>query len=681
MPRINTLLLFLLFSFCTFSWGQVTYKSQPSLEARSLDYTHDGQATFKDLNKNGQLDPYEDWRRSVDDRISDLLSKMSLEEKVGMLLINTLNSEEYGKVSEKAVDFIENEKMTRFIFRNSVTQDPVRTGGSGNGFRGVQITPFEAAQFMNAVQEMAENTRLGIPLMFKSNARNHMDFDARAGINVESGAFSSWPKEGGLAATQDMELIADFAKTMAQEWTAIGLRGMYGYMADLSTEPRWYRIHETFTEDSELASDIITTLVKNLQGESLNSKSVALTIKHFPGGGPQEGGGDPHYDFGKNQAYPAGNFEYHLKPFQSAIDAGASSIMAYYGIPVGQEYMPNDVGMAFSKGILTDLLREKLGFKGYVNSDTGIIGSRAWGLEDKSEEEQILIALEAGTDVLSGFNNNKQILDLVKAGKLSESRVELSVRRLLKEQFELGLFENPFVDPNRAAYLIGNPSFQKKAELAQRKSIVLLQNKGILPIKVPEKAESLKVFTFGMDSTFFQNSDRKGINAVAGIYSDETNRELSGLDQEYDLAIIRVNVSNDSGGRDRMFGGAQPDELDFLAFSDMAKSNSWVISPSLEDIQEVMEKVGSEKTILSINFRQPYVLDQGSGILNAGAILGTFGVSDAALMDIITGKFNPVGKLPFALANNPEIIKTQDPDGPGYPEKDTLFPFGFGLHY
>ena len=191
----------------------------------------------------------------------------------------------------------------------------------------------------------------------------------------------------------------------------------------------------------------------------------------------------------------------------------------------------------------------------------------------------------------------------------------------------------------------------------------------------------MKVFTFGMDSTFFQNSDRKGINAVAGIYSDEPNRELSGLDQEYDLAIIRVNVSNDSGGRDRMFGGAQPDELDFLAFSDMAKSNSWVISPSLEDIQEVMEKVGPEKTILSINFRQPYVLDQGSGILNAGAILGTFGVSDAALMDIITGKFNPVGKLPFALANNPEIIKTQDPDAPGYPEKDTLFPFGFGLNY
>jgi beta-glucosidase len=321
-----------------------------------------------------------------------------------MLLINTLNAGWKGSLTSTAVEFIEDEKMTRFIFRNTIKDNPV-SSAAGNPFGGVQITPFEAAQFMNSVQELAESTRLGIPVVFKSNSRNHIEYDARSGINVESGSFSSWPKESGLAATRDMELIEEFATTMAREWTSIGLRGMYGYMADLSTEPRWYRVHETFTEDSNLASAIISTLVKNLQGASLNSNSVALTIKHFPGGGPQEGGGDPHYDFGRNQAYPANNFDYHVAPFHAAIDAGASSIMAYYGIPVGQPYLPNNVGMAFSKGIITDLLRKKLGFKGYVNSDTGIIGSRAWGLEDKSEEEQILIAIEAGTDILSGFNS------------------------------------------------------------------------------------------------------------------------------------------------------------------------------------------------------------------------------------------------------------------------------------
>ena len=516
--------------------------------------------------------------------------------------------------------------------------------------------------------------------MFKSNARNHMDYDARAGINVESGAFSAWPKESGLAATQDLELIADFAKIMAAEWTSIGLRGMYGYMADLSTEPRWYRVHETFTEDSKLASDIISTLIKNLQGESLNSKSVALTIKHFPGGGPQEGGGDPHYDFGKNQAYPANMFDYHVAPFKAAIDAGASSIMAYYGIPVGQAYLPNDVGMAFSKGILTELLREKLGFKGYINSDTGIIGDRAWGLEDKTVEEQILIAIEAGTDILSGFNNNQQLLDLVNSGRLPEERVDLSVQRLLKEQFELGLFENPFVDPNRASYLIGNPSFQRKADLAQRKSIVLLQNKDVLPLAKTEEKDSLNVYTLGVNPKLFNAGEWSGIKAVSGDYDPSKGEELSLPAEDIDYAVIRVHVTN-IGGAERRYGGAQPDELNFLAFSDMAKSASWKVTPSLEAIQKVMQKAGAEKTVLSIDFRQPYVLDAASGFLNAGVILATFGVSDAAVMDILTGKFKPTGKLPFALANKPEAVVTQDPDAPGYPENDTLFPFGFGLKY
>ena len=161
--------------------------------------------------------------------------------------------------------------------------------------------------------------------------------------------------------------------------------------------------------------------------------------------------------------------------------------MPYYGIPVGQRYMPNDVGMAFSKGTLTDLLRGELGFKGYINSDTGIIGSRAWGLEKKGVEEQIAIAIEAGTDVLSGFDKNAQIRGLVASGLLTEERLNLSVHRLLKEQFELGLFEDPYVDADRAGYLVGNRSFQRMAEDAQRKSIVLLQNKGDLPLKMPSE--------------------------------------------------------------------------------------------------------------------------------------------------------------------------------------------------
>ena len=671
--------IILLLFFASKVFAQKSSPHQPLIENRAVNLLNEKKFLFKDLNKNQKLDVYEDWRQPLDKRVANLVSQMTLEEKVGMLLINTLNAGEKGKLTEGAVDYIENQKMTRFIFRNTIKTNPVNSG-AGNGFAGVQISPYEAAQFMNAVQELSERTRLGIPSLFKSNSRNHIEFDARAGINVESGSFSSWPKESGLAATRDMDLIAEFAKIMAEEWGAIGLRGMYGYMADLSTEPRWYRVHETFTEDSELATDIIKVLIKNLQGEKLNSKSIALTIKHFPGGGPQEGGGDPHYTFGKNQVYPAGKFDYHLAPFKAAIDAGASSIMAYYGIPVGQPYLPNNVGMAFSKGILTDLLRTLLKFRGYVNSDTGIIGERAWGLEDKSLDEQILIAIEAGTDILSGFSNNKQILNLVEAGKLPESRVNLSVTRLLKEQFELGLFENPYVDPNRAAYLVGNPSFQQKADLAQRKSIVLLQNKTKLPLAQPKGKDTLKIFTMGMNTALFKEREWTNYKVTSGDYNRAKKETLPAISKETDIAIIRVQVTNDAGS-DRRFGGADSTELDFLSFSEMAKSKSWKISPSLEDIQTVMETVGADKTILSIDFRQPYVLDEASGLLNAVGILATFGVSDAAVMDIIMGKFNPTGKLPYALAKTSAAVVKQAPDAPGYPEEDTLFPFGFGLNY
>ncbi len=648
------------------------------LEARVKPILEIDGLLFKDLNGNGRLEPYEDWRLPIHLRIEDLLSQMTLKEKAGMLLIQTLNAEPGGRLSDTAVDYLSKEKMTRFIFRNTITAEP-QPSATGPSWRGADVRPYEAAQFLNLMQELAEASRLGIPLVFKSNARNHHDSNAKPGINVPAGSFSEWPKEAGLAATRDMDLIAEFAQTVRQEWLAVGLRGLYGYMADLATEPRWYRIHETFTEDADLAAEIIRVLVKNFQGEELNASGLALTVKHFPGGGPQEGGADPHYAFGKNQTYPTGLFEYHLKPFKAAIEAGVSALMPYYGIPVGQSYQPNNVGMAFSKGILTELLRAELGFKGYINSDTGIIGERAWGLEDKTVDEQIAIAIEAGTDVLSGFNSNAQIMGLLESGNLTETRLDESVRRLLKEQFQLGLFENPYVDPNRAAYLIGNRAFQRRAEEAQRKSIVLLQNNGVLPLPKPSEEKPVKLYSMGMDKAVIAH-ERWGYKVVAGDYNPEAGESRPTIPEDTDYALIRIEVNNVSSP-DRLFGGPKQEELDFLAFSAMAKAESWAVTPSLEDIQAVMAELGAYKTVLAIYFRQPFVLDEASGLRSAGALLATFGVRDAALMDIVSAQATPSGKLPFALAISTEAIKRQASDAPGYDEADTLFPFGHGLTY
>ena len=691
---------------------------QPIITARSKGVLTIGGLRFKDANGNGKLDPYEDWRLPVEARTADLLKQMTLDEKAGMMLIDSLSADPGGVAPAAAVNFIRDQKMTRFILRNSVTATP--NGQPGTGFAGAQVTPREAAQFTNTIQEMVEASRLGIPAIFKSNARNHYERQARGGINEPAGSLSEWPKEGGLAATRDLTVIKNFAAAMGAEWNAIGLRGAYAYMADLATEPRWFRIHETFTEDADLAAEIISTLVKELQGGPVNpGTKVALTVKHFPGGGPQEMGLDPHYTFGKNQVYPAGKFGYQVKPFQAAIDAGVSSIMAYYGVPIALTYEGvtyDQTGMAFSPQIITDLLRTKLGFKGYVNSDTGIINARAWGLEKKTIPERVAVAINAGTDVLSGFNTKQTIIDLVQTGLVTQARFDEAVARLLHEQFALGLLENPYVEASVADSIVGKAEFRAQAMDAQRKSIVLLknQNNRVLPLQTSTAANPVKLYTLGLNSKVVSDPQYGSYAVIAGDATEGKGAARPPVPAGTDYALIRVEITNprgatsaykssdpatggqinpatgqawgaeDPAGIDNglLFGSALPSEVGLISLSAMAKAKSWQISPSLADIQAVMREMGDPaKVVLAIYFRQPYVLDEGSGARNAGAIVATFGVSDSALMDVLTGRFKPQGKLPFALASTLAAVTANDPDAPGYPEKDTLYPFGFGLGY
>lgn len=691
---------------------------------------------FKDLNGNGRLDPYEDWRRSAGERATDLVSKMTLDEKAGMMLIDTLNADLRGAVPPTAADYIGHQQMSRFILRNPVTATP--DGRPATGFSGVQVSPLEIATFTNAIQEMREGTRLGIPALFKSNARNHIDPDARAGINEASGAFSAFPKEAGIAAAAlgdgDMSLVRSFARVMGEEWKSIGLRGMYGYMADLSTEPRWYRVHETFTEDADLNADIMKTLVRTLQGRKVvegtsvtPDSAVALTMKHFPGGGPQEGGFDPHYAHGKDQVYPGGNFGYHLKPFLAAMEAGVSSVMPYYGVPINVTYEGvtyDQVGFAFSKQVITDLLRGKLGFQGYVNSDTGIINDRAWGLESKTVPERVAAAVNGGTETLSGFHDKQTIIDLVNAGLVSTARVDEAAKRLLKEQFQLGLFENPYVDATQAAGVIGSEKHREVALNVQRRSIVLLQNQAqpggakTLPLKAGAKVYIMGDFTKAKVEPYGYTVTDGNVRGLAGrpsaaghdvaliSVSALVNRSVASQYKSDDPATgmnpayIDPRTGKPWGAQDRcvdtgayadpiktcldnglIFGGVLPWEANNLSFTTMAASQSWQIKPSLAEIKAVMAEVGAKNTVLHIYFRHPFVLDEESGLRQAGAIVAGFGVSDTALLDVLSGKASPKGKLPFALANKLQAVKDNQPDVPGYPFADTLFPFGFGLRY
>ncbi|NMR18662.1 glycoside hydrolase family 3 N-terminal domain-containing protein [Cellulomonas fimi] len=750
-----------------FAGGKDKDRPQPGgdivqVESRVKPIIERGKRQYRDLNANGKVDTYENWRVKTGQRVKDLVRQMTLEEKAGLMLVDTLNAEcrdgKRGVAGENAAQFINQEFMHRFIFRNTVTSpDQAVCGQPGGGFSAsTSVTPAEAASFMNEVQELAEGTRLGIPALFKSNARNHIDPDAREGINESAGAMTAFPKEAGIAAaalgeqastageatTGDMSVVEDFAEVMGDEWRSIGLRGMYGYMADLSTEPRWYRTHETFTENADLNANIMRTLVQTLQGPEVDPRTgtslspesdVALTMKHFPGGGSQELGLDPHYAFGKTQVYPGGGFGDSLKPFEAAIDAGVSAIMPYYGVPVDLEYdgvAYDEVGFAFSDQTINGLLREQLGFRGYVNSDTGIIEDRAWGLEEATVPERVAAAINSGTDALSGFNDVQVIIDLVEQGLVTEERVDRAAERLLTPMFQMGLFDDPYVDEDVATATVGNEANRAVGMDVQRKSLVLLQNEetpegATLPIPDGSSVYLLGDFNeetvaeYGYDLTNGNTEDpaarpsaagydRVVISITAGVNRAVTRTYASddpatGLNPEYTNPIVLDGVAGLDGQSpygeadacvsygaeectdDRLgFGGSFPWETSMLDFTGMAESQSWQITPSLDTIKQVMAEADDpSKVVLHVYFRQPYVLDEASGLRDAGAIVAGFGVSDTALFDVLSGKVAPQGRMPFALAGTRKAIEEQYSDLPGYDETTdgALFPFGHGLTY
>jgi beta-glucosidase len=396
--------------------------------------------------------------------------------------------------------------------------------------------------------------------------------------------------------------------------------------------------------------------------------------------------------------------------------------MPYYSVPDNLTHNGvtfDKLGFAFDKQAITDLLRTQMGFKGYVNSDTGIITQRAWGLESASVPQRIAASVNAGTDVLSGFSSRQQILDVIAAGLVSEARLDEAVTSLLREQFQLGLFENPYVDASKANGIVGKPEFLQKALDAQRRSLTLLKNDSALPMKASRPDAPVKLYSINLNAGVLGDAAYGSYKVVTGDRTTANGNSRARVPAGTEYAIVRVEVTNNSSAYrskdpatganpayinprtgktwgaedpdnidDRLnFGGAYPWEVDTLDFTGMAASQaanqSWRLSPSLADIQDTMKEareVGA-KVVLSIYFRQPYVLDDASGLKNANAIIANYGVSDTALMDVLTGKHKPQGKLPWALANNAQAIKNQDPDAPGYPAADTLFPFGFGLGY
>src|SRR3954451_20746914 len=310
---------------------------------------------------------------------------------------------------------------------------------------------------------------------------------------MSSQHFSAWPEPIGFGAADDPAMTREFADMARQEYVAAGIRTALHPMADLATEPRWSRIVGTFGEDAELSARHTGAYVRGFQRDELGPHSVACMTKHFPGGGPQKDGEDPHFPYGKEQVYPGGNFEYHLRPFAAAFEAGTAAILAYYGQPIGVDGI-EEGGLRYNRDVVTGLLRERFGFDGVVCTDWGLItpvkilgfktlfAARAWGVEHLSREERALKAIEAGVDQFGGEHCVEVVLRLVRDGRVSEERIDESARRLLRDKFRLGLFDDPYVDPDEAERTCGSPPFRAAGERTQRRSAVVISNDGVLPL-------------------------------------------------------------------------------------------------------------------------------------------------------------------------------------------------------
>ncbi|MBG0829389.1 glycoside hydrolase family 3 C-terminal domain-containing protein [Planomonospora sp. ID67723] len=580
------------------------------------------------------MPPYQDPALPVEERVTDLLERMTLQEKAGlmfhtMLAMNTDGSPVEDPAAQPGgvptTEMVQGRLMSHFNL----------LGGAG---------PRQMAQWHNRLQEMAAETRLGIPVTVSTDPRHA--FTDNPGTAMLAGAFSRWPETTGLAAIGDAGLVRRYADVVRREYLAVGIRVALHPQIDLATEPRWSRISGTFGADAGLTSRLVTAYLEGMRGPGSGAESVACMVKHFPGGGPQKDGEDPHFAYGKEQVYPGGNFDYHLAPFRAAIAAGATQIMPYYGVPVGTAY--EEVGFGFNKQVVTGLLREELGFDGIVCTDWQLLNdtrigphhleAKAWGVEHLTPAGRALKAIEAGADQFGGEACPELIVELVRGGLVGEDRIDASVRRLLREKFRLGLFEHRFADPDRAEEIVGSAEFRTLGESAQRRCLTVLTGDGVLPL--PGRP---RLYAEGVDA------------AVAAEYAEPVADPAAA-----DVALLRLPTPHEprTGGFFETFFRAGS-----LAFDD-------------ERLEEVLAVLEAVPTVVVIRLERPAVIPEIAA--RAAALIGEYGADDRAVLDVVFGRAAPRGRLPFELPRSMEEVRRSRPDVPG-DTRDPLFPLGHGL--
>ncbi|MBF4623532.1 glycoside hydrolase family 3 N-terminal domain-containing protein [Clavibacter sp. VKM Ac-2872] len=601
---------------------------------------------FRDLDGDGVMAPYEDPRLTPEERTADLVGRLSLAEKAGLMFQTVIEVGADGELKEEP----------GAISKSGTTE--VVVGKAMNHFNVHEIrTARQAARWSNRLQELAESTPHGIPVTVSTDPRHA--FVENAGVAFSAGPFSQWPEALGLAALDDVDAIRAFADAARQEYVAVGIRAALHPQIDLATEPRWGRQAQTLGHDADRVAEFTAAYLEGFQGDELGSTSVACTTKHFPGGGPQKDGEDAHFPYGREQVYPGGMFEYHLRPFREAIARGTAAMMPYYGMPEGlvrdgEEIEP--VGFGFNRQVITGLLREELGYDGVVVTDWELVNdnhvgdqvlpARAWGVEELTPHERMERIIAAGCDQFGGEECVDVLLDLVADGRVTEARIDESVRRLLLVKFRLGLFDDPYVDEDAAERIVGRADLRELGFRAQAASVTVLENRerdGRPTLPLPVDGPRLRVHVEGMRA-----------EALEG-WADPAD----GPD-DADLAIVRL--------------GAPFEPRSDLFLEAWFHQGSLEFPPGL--VHRLRRIADRCPLVVVVNLDRPAIMTPL--VPFAAALAVDYGSSDAAVLAALTGRIAPEGRLPVEIPRSMDAVRASRTDVPSDTE-DPVYPLHHGL--
>ena len=679
---------------------------------------------FKDLNKNGKLDAYEDWRLPMDVRAKDLAAKMTIEQIAGLMLYSAhqaipANAKGFGAGTYNGKP-IDSSGMQPYEI-----SDQQKKFLKEDNLRHILLTrvrsPEVAARWNNNVQAFVEGLGLGIPANNSSDPRNGVVATAEYNLGA-GGTISMWPESIGLAATFDPSVVLKFGQTAAQEYRALGIATALSPQVDLATEPRWSRFNGTFGENPALASDMARAYIDGFQTSTGTNEisngwgyqSVNAMVKHWPSGGPEEAGRDAHYAYGKFAVYPGNNFQTQLTPFVEGAfklngkTKSAAAVMPYYTISYNQDKKNGEnVGNGYSKYLITDLLRNKYGYDGVVCTDwlvtadegktPDVFAGKSWGTEKLTVAERHYKVLMAGVDQFGGNNAAGPVLEAYQMGvkehgeAFMRKRFEQSAVRLLLNIFRVGLFENPYLYPSESVKTVGNAVFMKAGYDAQLKSIVLLKNKNhVLPLAKP-KTIYIPKRLIPSTRDFFGNITPERLEYPVNLDIAKKYFNITDDPSKADIAIVFVKGPAGGPGyskEDRQNGGNGyvPISLQYGPYAaanarekSMAAGDP-VVDPTitnrsykgktttasnttdLKSILDTKAAMNGKPVIVCMGLSNPAIVSEFES--HVDGLIVSFGVQDQAMWDIISGAVEPSGLLPLQMPADMETVETQKEDVP-----------------